>query len=72
MNAPYMVKERDAEWKYRKRLFQENPRCWNTLDILKYSTSQNLEISRNSKLFFPAGNSTSDLNELKCVGYLNS
>ena len=36
------------------KLFQENPRCWITLDIQEYSSSQKLEISRNSKLFFPA------------------
>ena len=34
-------------------LFQENPKCWNTLDIQEYSSSQKLEISRNSKFFFP-------------------
>ena len=37
------------------KLFQENPRCWNTLDIHEYSSSQKLEISSNSKLFFPGG-----------------
>ena len=37
------------------KLFQEIPRCWNTLDIQEYSSSQNLEISRNSKVLFSAG-----------------
>ena len=32
------------------KLFQENPRCSNTLDIQKYSSSEKLEISRNYKL----------------------
>ena len=36
------------------KLFQENSRRWNTLDIQEYSSSQKLEVSRNVKLFFPA------------------
>ena len=32
-----------------------NSKCWNTLNIQEYSNSQKLEISRNSKLYCPAG-----------------
>ena len=37
------------------KLFQDNLRSWNTFDIQEYSSLQKLEISRNSKLLFPAG-----------------
>ena len=37
------------------KLFQANPSCWNTLDTQDYSSSQKLEISRNSNLHFPGG-----------------